>query len=230
MTRPHPTNNSRGLVIVGAGGFGREALEVVNAINRDSPSEDPKWVFTGFLDDAKPALPRDLDDGEIWLGRIKEASTQLPSETSFVVAIGDPLVRRDIVQLLESHGHVAGTLVHPRASIGARVNIGAGSIIGAHATLTTDIRVGKHVIVNINTTIGHDCVIDDFVTISPLCAISGAARVGALAYLGSSAVLLPGVQVGGGAVVGAGAVVTRDVLPATTVVGVPARARQRDTF
>jgi acetyltransferase-like isoleucine patch superfamily enzyme len=43
------------------------------------------------------------------------------------------------------------------------------------------------------------------------------------AWLGTNAVVLPGVRVGRGAVVGAGAVVTRDVAPFTVVAGVPAR-------
>jgi acetyltransferase-like isoleucine patch superfamily enzyme len=43
-------------------------------------------------------------------------------------------------------------------------------------------------------------------------------------WLGTNAVVLPGVRVGRGAIVGAGAVVTRDVPPFTVVAGVPARA------
>ncbi len=42
-------------------------------------------------------------------------------------------------------------------------------------------------------------------------------------YIGSNAVITPGVRIGKGAVVGAGAVVTRDVEPFAIVVGVPAR-------
>jgi len=43
------------------------------------------------------------------------------------------------------------------------------------------------------------------------------------AWIGSGAILLPGVTIGRGAVVAAGAVVTRDVMPHTLVGGVPAR-------
>jgi acetyltransferase-like isoleucine patch superfamily enzyme len=42
-------------------------------------------------------------------------------------------------------------------------------------------------------------------------------------WLGTNAVVLPGVRVGRGAIVGAGAVVTADVAPFTVVAGVPAR-------
>lgn len=55
--------------------------------------------------------------------------------------------------------------------------------------------------------------------------------IGDRAWLGTRAMVLPGVTVGEGAVVAAGAVVTRDVAPYTIVGGVPARVigeRNRD--
>jgi maltose O-acetyltransferase len=47
------------------------------------------------------------------------------------------------------------------------------------------------------------------------------------AWIGTNAVILPGVTIGRGAIVGAGAVVTRDVAPYTVVAGVPARPIRR---
>ena len=49
--------------------------------------------------------------------------------------------------------------------------------------------------------------------------------VGRRAVLGSATVVLGGVRIGEGATGGAGAVVTRDVPPGDTVIGVPARMR-----
>ncbi|MCK5534925.1 sugar O-acetyltransferase, partial [bacterium] len=43
------------------------------------------------------------------------------------------------------------------------------------------------------------------------------------AFIGTGAIILPGVEVGESAVVGAGAVVTKDVVPGITVIGIPAK-------
>ena len=52
-------------------------------------------------------------------------------------------------------------------------------------------------------------------------------KIGSDVWIGGGAILLPGVTIGDGAIIGAGSVVTRDVAAGVTVVGNPARARQR---
>ncbi|MEO6981565.1 MAG: sugar O-acetyltransferase [Edaphobacter sp.] len=48
-------------------------------------------------------------------------------------------------------------------------------------------------------------------------------RIGANVWIGGGTVILPGVTIGDDAIIGAGSIVTRDVLPGTTVAGNPAR-------
>ena len=50
--------------------------------------------------------------------------------------------------------------------------------------------------------------------------------IGRRVWIGSGALILPGVTVGDDAIIGAGSVVARDVSPGTTVVGNPARPRR----
>jgi maltose O-acetyltransferase len=49
-------------------------------------------------------------------------------------------------------------------------------------------------------------------------------RIGQNVWIGSGAILLPGITVGDDAIIGAGSVVTRDVPTGTTVAGNPAKA------
>lgn len=60
--------------------------------------------------------------------------------------------------------------------------------------------------------------------------VAGEIEIGADAFVGARAFVLPGVRVGEGAVVGACAVVTRDVPPWRIVAGNPAKDRGRRRF
>jgi len=63
--------------------------------------------------------------------------------------------------------------------------------------------------------------------LAPAAVISGFVRVGTACYAGAGALVKQRVTIGDMALIGMGAVVTRDVAPATVVVGCPARAMPR---
>lgn len=80
------------------------------------------------------------------------------------------------------------------------------------------ISMGPGVVVSFRVTIVvHDHVTD---VVAPV-------EIGEGAFIGTGAIILPGVRIGRNAVVAAGAVVTEDVEGGTTVGGVPARAIRR---
>lgn len=213
------------LVIVGASGFGRETLDVVDAINAADAARGvgATWEVTGVVDDR----PSDGDltllqaRGVAHLGTVEEICEIAP--TTYVIGIGDSGVRARIAARLDAAGHVAGTLVHPSASQGFGTTIAAGSIVCAGVRLTNNVRIGRHVHLNLNVTVGHDALLQDFVSVNPLVAVSGCVEIAVGAQIGTCAAILQGISVGEGAVVGASACVVRDVPAQTTVKGVPAR-------
>ncbi len=209
---------SEPLVIVGAGGFGRETIELVAALN----ASEPRYDLLGVLDDGAPD-PTLL--GRLGVGHLGplDALRALPGGTRFVVGIGSGPVRRRIATTLQGWGFRAATLVAPGAFVGRDVTLGPGCIVATGACLTTNIRLGAFVHIDRGSQVGHDCVLDDFVTVNPLVAISGAVRLGEEVNVGTHATILPGRAVGARTVIGAGAVVTRDVAADLTVAGVPAR-------
>ena len=206
------------IIIVGAGGFGREVLDVIRTMN----SNEPCWDFRGFVADDRPDLEVLARLGAEWLGPV-DTYLARPNADGYVIGVGDPHARRALADQFDAQGLVAQTLVHPSATFGEDVEMDPGSVICSHVSITTNVRLGSHVHVNLNSTVGHDCRIGDFVTINPLVAVSGDVTIAPMATMGTHSSILQGLLVGTGAFVGAGAVVTKDVDPDMTVVGVPAR-------
>jgi sugar O-acyltransferase (sialic acid O-acetyltransferase NeuD family) len=204
------------IVVVGAGGFGREVIELLFAIN----ARQPTFEVLGVLDDG-PVRAELLE--RIGTSHIGDTGRLDDLEADYVIAIAAAAPRRRIDAVATGIGRRAASLLHPDATIGHDVSIDDGVIVAAGARLTTHIAVGRHSHINLNTTIGHDTVIGDFVTIFGGVHIGGGAVIGDGATLGSGAVILPNVRVGADATVGAGAVVVRDVAPGSTVVGSAAR-------
>lgn len=205
-----PAESSPGgeLFVVGAGGAGREALDIAAACGRD---------VIGFLDEFRA--------GEKVRGLEVLAPLEAPAGASYVIAIADARVRARLSAMLDRAGLMPTQLVHPRAVVGAETELGPGFLAHANVLVSGEVCAGAHCQVHYNATIGHDCELGDRVTVLPGANIAGAVRLGAGVLVGSGAVVLQGLIVGDDAVIGAGAVVTRDVWPSAVVVGSPARPR-----
>lgn len=207
------------IVIVGCGGFGREVLDVVDAINAVKPT----WIVEGCVDDSPNADNLALLDtrGVAYLGTIDARLATVPRH--YVIGIGNGQVRRRLDARFSAAGWQAATLIHPTATIGFGVAVGAGSIVCAGARLTTNITLGRHTHINLNSTVGHDCRLGDYVTLNPLVAVSGWVEIGAETMIGTHAAILQNTTVGERSVVGGASLVTKPVPSDVVVKGVPAR-------
>ncbi len=216
---------ARDLIIVGAGGHGREVLGLVRALN--AAVDDPPWHLLGFADDADldaDAQAR-LERIDSWVAcRIDGIAQVARDPVVATVALGDPAVRRAVTERVVAAGvAIAPALVHPSATTGPDVRLGAGVVVAAGSHLTTNVDLAAGVQVNVGCSLSHDVALGSHTTLSPGCRLTGGVDVGEDVFFGVGAVVGPRVTIGSGARVGAGAVVLHDVEPGVTVHGAPAR-------
>ena len=209
------------LVVVGASGHGRETLDIVEAINVETPGS---YDLLGVLD----AAPSDENlellaaRGVQYLGTEDAWLASAPTDIRYVIGIAAPAVKAFIAQEFTLAGLEPETLVHPKSWIGSMSDLGPGTVVWPNASLTTNVRTGRHVSLNNNCTVGHDTQIGSYSSIHPAAVLSGNVAIGAGVVVGSSAAVLQGRSVGEGSTVGASACVTRDVPCGVVVTGVPA--------
>lgn len=211
MTRP--------VVIIGAGGFGREVVAIVRACAAAGFDRQ----IQGVLDDApsEQNLDRLARLGLQHLGGLDVLAELGP--VSLVVGVGDNSVRSRIVTGVDGLDLDFPRFVHPDATLGGDVSIGEGAVLAPGVRLSTNVHCGRHVHIDQNATASHDVRLGDFSRLSPAVCLAGGVVIGDGALIGAGATVLPGIRVGAQAVVGAGAVVVADVAPRVTVKGVPAR-------
>lgn len=203
------------IVIIGAGGFGREVAWLIEDINDISK----EWNILGFVDDNAEIQDTEMNGYKI-VGNIEWLKEQ---ELNVICAIGDPLIKKVVVEKLKDSKNTYPVLIHPSVIYSKQVSFGEGSIICAANIITTNIEIGKHVIINLDCTIGHDVILGDYTTVLPSVNVSGFVETDECVSIGTGTAVIQGVKIGGNSVIGAGSVVVKDIPKNCTAVGAPAK-------
>ena len=206
------------IVIVGAGGFGREVKMLIDQINSVSHIYD----FLGFYDDGHEK--KTVINYNKVLGSIEDL-VKINAKINVVIAIGLPNVKRIIVEKLKTNSNIIfPTLIHPSVLIGHEfVSIGKGCIICAGNIITCNIEIKDFVILNLMCSVGHDTTINSFASFMPSVNISGEVIIHEEVYVGTGAKIINQLEIGRQTIIGAGAVVSKSLPEKCTAVGIPAK-------
>jgi sugar O-acyltransferase (sialic acid O-acetyltransferase NeuD family) len=209
MTRP--------LLILGAGTFALETLDIAEAAGGYEP--------LGFVNSVERPAPGARHAGlpVFWI----EDLTVSPEACEVVTGIVSTK-RRGFVEAMLARGFRFTSVVHPSAVISARATVGAGCVVNAGVVISSNTVVAPHVVLNRGCLIGHDNHIESFCTVGPGANLAGGLVIGSGAYIGLGAVIRDHLTIGAEAIVGAGAVVVKPVPENVLVMGVPAQVVKTD--
>ncbi|MBR4172649.1 MAG: acetyltransferase [Kiritimatiellae bacterium] len=197
------------IVILGAGGLGREIVWVIERIQQIRPT----YEILGFCDDA-PALKAGTCANYPLLGKLADAT--FPAGTSFFCAIGNNKIRKAVFAQAIEKGLVPETILDPTAVIAPNASLGTGSYVGIGSVVSVGAKLGTGTIVNHHVCIGHDVQAEDWCQFSPGVCISGECTLGEGVLVGTLGGTIQQRTIGPWATIGAGLVTLRDIPAETT--------------
>jgi len=211
----------KNIVIIGAGGFAREVKWLIEEINK----KKMQYKFLGFVVSDLTKLGTNDSTGEV-LGDFNWLEQNKNKIDALTIGIGTPLVRAGIGDKLEKSLPELEwpNLIHPSVLMDyGSVQYGRGIILCANVVGTVNLEFADFCMVNLSCTVGHEARLGKGCVSNPTVNISGGVIIEDEVLIGTGAQVLQYIRIGKGASIGAGAVVTRDVQPGETVVGIPAK-------
>lgn len=204
------------LIIIGAGGYAKSVMDSVDHMN---------FRMVGYLDDIKPKGTMHI--GYPVLGSSIEC-IEHPENYVYFIAIGNNRKRKNWFDKVKEYNLSLINVIDKSALVSRAASLGEGCFIGKLAILNHGCVVGDNCVINTRALLEHGCHIDSHVNISTNASLNGDVVCREGSFVGSGSVINGQLTVGEWSLVGSGAVVVKDVLPRTTVVGVPAKPVESD--
>ena len=208
------------IVLIGAGGFGREVASIIEVLN----SIKPTYELLGFLDDGDQYHEGMMINGYPWLGK-HDWILDYKDTVVCNCTIGNTKIKGRIQRELTEKGVTFETIVAYGGFgyIGPHTEIGPGCVLYGGVTIAVNCKIGAGVLMNQMVNLGHDVEIGDYTTIMPFTGISGDCKIGSEVNIGGHAFIIPGRKVGDRATIAAGSIVFSNVKAGTVVLGNPAK-------
>lgn len=203
------------VILLGAGGHAKVLLDVLLEQNIE---------VLGITEKDGANLPSDVYGVPV-IGNDSDVQQYPPDKVELVNgigSIGSTALRQKVYERFKRQGYSFLKVIHPRAVISRRAELGEGVQIMAGAVVNIGTRIRENSIINTNASVDHDCDIGAHVHIAPGVTLSGGVTVGDGSHIGTGASVVQGVEIGVNVIVGAGAVVVNDIEAGKTVCGIPA--------
>ena len=195
----------KNIVILGAGGFGRELYHWIRQNQKVGINLD--WEVKGFLDPNKGSLKEFVGYPPI-LGDEKDYLIQ--EGDFFLSALGNVALKKRVVDLILRKEGNFEKFIHHTAVVSSSSKVGKGVVICPHAIVSSEAVLGSFVMLNLYASCGHDTEVGSYSILSPYATLNGFSKLGEEVFLGSRATVLAGKIVGEKSKISAHAVLDRN--------------------
>lgn len=212
-------NKIKPIVIVGAGGMGRDTQWLIERINEEIPT----YKILGYIDDG--ISKGTVVDGYEVLGGIEVLEQYNDTHRlSVALAIGNAKIRKKLAQkCLENPQLEYPNLIDPSVIASKRIHLGKGNIICTSVIMTTNIEIGNFNLICNRSIVGHDDTIGDYNTLYPGVLLSGDVHLDTETEIGTGSQIIQGITITNGVIAGAGSTIIKDIQESGTYVGSPVR-------
>lgn len=203
------------VVIFGAGGLGREIYDTLLSIN----SYTPRFNVLGYIDDAVQA--GSIINGIPILGN-SSALEKIKDEVGIILGMAAPEIRKNL-HLKYRENYKFPNIIHPTATVSTFSELGDAVLIQANCMIAANAKIGNGVMMNAHSGVGHDAHVEDYCSIMSYCDLAGNVFLGEMSFVGTGAKVIPSTVVAAGSYLCAGAVVFKDVVVKSKLLGNPAK-------
>ncbi|RHB49589.1 acetyltransferase [Exiguobacterium sp. AM39-5BH] len=200
------------IVIFGAGGHAQVIIDIIELMGL--------YRIAGIYDD-NPALIGKFVAGYPVLGFVHSNVVAKKG----IIGIGDNMQRELLERNIRARmpDFVFINAIHPSAIISKNVTLGDGTAVMAGSVINPNAVIGPHSIINTMASVDHDCVLEPFASIAPGAHLGGNVHIGTRTFVGMSATIIHGLQIGHDTVIGAGATVVNNIPNHVVAYGSPAK-------
>lgn len=206
------------LIIIGAGGNGREIAWIAKRRNRISRT----WKSISFVDNNNLLVNTRIENIPV-IGNI-EYLLSIDKYTDVICSIANPKIRKMLISQVSSNSKINfPMLIDPTATIAESVKIMEGVVIGINTVISLNSRIERFTLINTGCTLGHDFTSGEYVSIYPGVNIAGHVTLEKNVQVGSGSQILQGLIINSDSFIGAGAVVVKNITSSGIYIGIPAR-------
>ena len=202
------------LGIIGSGGFAREVLQLSKHIKKEKNTWYDDTFFVELDDFYTKAV---IDETRV----IKFSECDL-DKMSFIIAIGDPMLKKKVCKELPNNIHFT-SLISPLSFFAVDVKHSHGLIVMPFSYVSCNVKIGKHVHINSHCTIGHDSNIGDYSTTACSVMIAGENNISNLCYFGMNSSTRQGISICEKVTIGLNAGVVKNLIKSGVYIGTPSK-------